>query len=366
MLRNPWKEKAVHKILSFCEHGMTERLVSQFLDEFKKEENNVLLDPFVGSGTVLVEALKTCELCIGIDTNPWALIVTKSKTERPHIDEKDFIELFENIKEFEPYIPSERLFKYHTESQLIMLGKIRALIEELNDKKLALTVFASIAEKFSKIKKSPAPKFRKKIRNQSMDIPEEFKRKFLESLNEVKKYNETTVGETSLILADSSRWLPKSFDGILTSPPFANNIDYVRHTQLHLLWAGLANDSKELGKLRSLQIPACEASARSWKEKTEKNWIITRVSKINSKRKYSNFLLQYFHSMEKHFELVAEALTWEAWYTIGDSYFAGEYIPTHEFLRRLAEEVGLEAETKQIGYRAGGRRIYLLKLKPKN
>jgi hypothetical protein len=46
-------------------------------------------------------------------------------------------------------------------------------------------------------------------------------------------------------------------------------------------------------------------------------------------RGFRRFLLQYFHAMEQHLTLLAEALEWEAWYTIGDSILRGAYIPTH-------------------------------------
>jgi len=69
--------------------------------------------------------------------------------------------------------------------------------------------------------------------------------------------------------------------------------------------------------------------------------------------------------MENHFELVAERLVWEAWYTVGDSVFNGTYIPTHELLKRLAEEKGLKVELKQIGFRSRNRKLYLIKLNAK-
>ena len=69
--------------------------------------------------------------------------------------------------------------------------------------------------------------------------------------------------------------------------------------------------------------------------------------------------------MERHFELLAERLEWQAWYTIGDSILGGAYVPVHEALARLAREHGLEAETKPLGERLRpGRRLYLLVLRP--
>jgi len=363
--KNPWKDEKIHRILAFCEHGMTKELISRFFNAFKRNNCEILLDPFVGSGTVVVEAKKRCIDCIGIDSNPLCLLITKAKVMKPSISIEDFLEAYHTINNSEPLIPSERLSRYHTKRQLLALGKIRALIKEFNDEPLLLAVFVNTAEKFSKIRRSPAPVLKKqrKSNKDTIQIYEEFKTSLIEAYNDLNDYNTEKESDVHLILADSSFWLPKYFDGILTSPPFANNIDYIRHTQLGLLWAGMAKDSKDLGRLRNFQIPACEAAVRRWKKKTEKEWILEYISKIKSKRKFDTVLAQYFYYMEKHIELVAERLCWEAWYTIGDSIFSGACIPTHEILKRLAEEKGLRAEFEQIGVRSKNRRLYLLRLK---
>jgi len=361
--RNPWKSKEIHRIFTFCEHGLTTNLVSNYFREFVRMKNEIVLDPFVGSGTVLIEASNFANICIGIDSNPWAIMVSKAKTTMPTIEEDDFLEMIETIEDYEPLIPSRRLRTYHTNGQIEWLGRIRNLIQDLsNDKILGLVVFGKLADNFSRLKQSPAPRFRKTSRYQRLNtIADEFKKKFLEAIHDIRGNNGNNT-QTELILADSSTWIPTNFDGILTSPPFANNIDYIRHTQLYLLWSGIADSSSDLGKLRGFQIPACEAAARCLKNKSEKRWIIDKISVIDPKRSYQAFLLEYFYSMEKHFEFVEKSLNWEAWYTIGDSFFNSKYIPTHKLLKKLAEEIGLKTKLQTIGFRPGGRKLYLLKL----
>lgn len=362
--RNPWKNERIHRILVFCEHGMTKQLVNEFFQEFSKSRGNLVLDPFVGSGTVAVEAKKRGIDCVGIDSNPWSLLVTKSKVDKPRLDKKEFLEAYSNIDDYKMLIPSERLKNYHSPTQLEALGKIRSLINDFKNDSLLLTILAKVAEKYSRLRKSPAPRYRKIVcKSSKHKIFEEFKELFLQAYSDLECYGND--GNIDLVLADSSVWLPKAFDGILTSPPFANNIDYIRHTQLHILWAGLAKDSKDLGMLRSLQIPACEASARKWKKKTERKWILDKIFEIRSDRKYHVFLSQYFYYMERHLELVSERLAWEAWYTIGDSIFKGTYIPTHEFLKRIAEDFGLKAELRLLGLRGKGKGLYLIRLRAK-
>ncbi|HIQ24158.1 MAG TPA: hypothetical protein EYH50_03825 [Pyrodictium delaneyi] len=148
--------------------------------------------------------------------------------------------------------------------------------------------------------------------------------------------------------------------------PFRYQPGYVRHTMLELLWAGLVHGSEDLGWPRGIQVPACEAAARAWKQETRHPWLRELATRIRGSRArgYRRFLLQYFHAMDRHLELLAERLEWQAWYTIGDSILGGAYIPVHEVLARLARGHGLEAEIKPLGERfRPGRKLYLLVLR---
>lgn len=362
--RNPWSAKPVHRILTFSEHGMTEEVVSSFLRSAASYKCQTIFDPFVGSGTVMVEAGKYGFRCIGQDSNPWSLIVSSAKTRRPRIHDDELVELIDGISEWSALVPAPSLHRYHTQSQIEMLGKLRAIVEKEfgQDKNLGLAILGKICVQYSRIRRSPAPKFsRRRTKNPPSSIPCAFTSHMLQALDDLN----STIDEPDvrLIAGDSSKSIPGEVDGILTSPPFANNIDYIRHTQLELLWSGLAKDSLDNGSLRSSQIPACEAAARQWKPGTTKRWILDKIGKVSSQRNYASFLSQYFRAMEEHFLLVREALAWEAWYTVGDSYFAGAHIPTSKMLERLAKESGFRTSLTSIGHRAGGRSLDLLRLR---
>lgn len=59
---------------------MIPQVAGRLIDDYGKNSNNVCIDPFCGSGTVLVESkLKKIE-SIGIDSNPLAVLISKVKT----------------------------------------------------------------------------------------------------------------------------------------------------------------------------------------------------------------------------------------------------------------------------------------------
>ena len=366
MFVNPWKEFPVHRIYVFTEHGLTPKLVDNFFNKALEYGCNCVLDPFVGSGTVLVEAQYHGLESIGIDVNPWCLLVSRAKTQSPG-DMSVILKGFKHdfLKDLKPLIPSKRLFRYYHNEILLVLGKIRAFIENVpvTARPLLLTVFVKLAERFSLLRKSPAPRYRNSTRKVNTDLIELFRQEVLRAIKDLSQRRFSPP--TYLIMADSTSWLPRKVEAVLTSPPFANNVDYIRHTQLALLWVGIAKDSHDLGRLRSIQVPACEAAARSWKPCLKEVWLTPYLESIGGSRSkgYRKFLMQYLYAMRNHLKLLAERLEWEAWYTIGDSILGGAYIPTHEFLAKFAKETGLKVSIEALLERVRpGRRLYLLKI----
>ncbi|WP_052833580.1 hypothetical protein [Staphylothermus hellenicus] len=242
---------------------------------------------------------------------------------------------------------------------------IRAVVENIKGdlKSLLLTVLGRIADEYSLLKRTPAPRF--KGEPPRSDPVEKYVEILEEALNDLTKAEPR--GSAILLLADSTEWLPEHICGLLTSPPFANNIDYIRHTQLQLLWSGLALNSEDLGYWRNLQLPGCEAASRAWKKinnDTAVNELINNMTPKYRKR-YGRFLKQYFYYMQKHINLLAEKLEGTAWYTIGDSYLGGVYVPTHLFLQRYAEKNGLKTRIRRIKDRHSRSKklgLYLLEI----
>ena len=362
-----WRRKPIHRIYIFTEHGLSPALVGKFFDELQKYGGKMVLDPFVGSGTVLVEAQVRNIASLGIDSNPWALVVSKAKTTFPIGVGRWIEEHFCEIEHFDPFIPSERLSRYHSPEELTALAKIRAAINKAPayDKPILLTVLANVANRFSKLKRSPAPRFRHNdnTRNEitTKGIINAFFNKLLDAIEDLKRHVKQVP--VHLIFGDSTCWLPEKIDAVLTSPPFANNVDYIRHTQLSLLWMGMSEAN--LGSLRDLQIPGCEAAARKWKKGLYEPWLNPYYNSIGGSRSrgFRRFLAQYLWAMNRHFELLAERLEWEAWYTVGDSVLGGGYIPTHELLAKLAERHGLKVMICPLGPRLKrGLKMFLLRL----
>src|SRR3990172_1189048 len=77
---NHLEDAAIHNwyrfVLAFPDH-----LVANYLDKFGIEAGATVLDPFVGTGTTLVECKKRGVHSIGIDANPVTAFASRVKTQ---------------------------------------------------------------------------------------------------------------------------------------------------------------------------------------------------------------------------------------------------------------------------------------------
>ncbi|MCC6021388.1 MAG: site-specific DNA-methyltransferase [Thermoproteaceae archaeon] len=326
---NYWADRPIHRILVYTEHGLTPEVVEAF---FREVECETVYDPFAGSGTVGVEALLRGRGFVGVDASPAAVVVAAAKVSP---------EAGVSLR------PDPRLANYYSEETYERLLRLSRRVHTA----LEAGVFFNVARRFSKFEYSPAPRFR---RGDPQGDPEEHFRALLETARRDLRLLGGRRGD--VLLGDSTWFMPRRVCGVLTSPPFANNVDYVRHTHIELLWLGV-----DPSRARDLQLPACEAAARSWRQHMPLNL----EPGGRRARGYQRFLGQYFYYMRQHIRLLAQALEAEAWYTIGDSVLGGVYVPVHEILARFGEEEGLGASLVNLGERRmrRGRRLFLLRFR---
>jgi SAM-dependent methyltransferase len=61
-------------------HGYSDHLVSGLLAEFDIDRKDLVLDPFCGTGTTLVECMKKSISSVGVDANPSSCFAARVKT----------------------------------------------------------------------------------------------------------------------------------------------------------------------------------------------------------------------------------------------------------------------------------------------
>jgi len=250
-------------------HPYPNKFVPQVAKAIIKEytkENDTILDPFVGSGTSLIEANLLRRNSIGIDLNPLACLISKVKTTSIQINklkiaiDKLLDDLYFNLKrdgnlkdfidKIQPNIPEFPKREYwFQENALIELSVLKELInkiEDINIKNFCLVAFSSIikdvsdASSFYRLTKLKKPK---KISR--FYVHYKFREKINEMLNALAEYNNVVNSNFIKVYNRDSRYLQDldKVDFIITNPPNFS-LDFLRCFKIYFWWLELGNIKK--------------------------------------------------------------------------------------------------------------------------
>ena len=231
----------------------------EMLNAYGKGEETVFLDPYVGSGTTLVEAqYYNAKKAYGVDLNPLAILLSKTKTENINLKlVENLIASFDgfisNLEEKDIITPEFSIRNsWFNENSILELSKILAFVNSVQDdtaKNFFKVAFSEAVRTSSETrngefklyrmsKKSlekfnPEPiKLYKEIINRNLDI--------LKSINYERNTEITLFNESTLNLPDHKE-LKNSVDIIVTSPPYGDSHTTVAYGQFSRLaneWLG--------------------------------------------------------------------------------------------------------------------------------
>jgi SAM-dependent methyltransferase len=247
---------------------------------------DVVLDPFCGSGTVLVEARALGRKTTGNDANPLAVELTWLKTMAPG---EAFVERIEaTAKTVAESAEARRkaragatrrygeedvaLFDPHVLLELDGLRDAISRVDELPLRRALLLVLSASLTKFSKRSGDTAPHEAPKRIASGYPI-RFFVKKAHELELRLKDYAELlppraplprlTIGDARRL--DSVR--PSSVDLVVTSPPYPGVYDYVEQHRARLRWLGLSPrqfENAEIGARRHARALSYDAALSRW------------------------------------------------------------------------------------------------------
>lgn len=376
-------------VLSFPPH-----LVRQYLHDFEIKRSHLVLDPFCGTGTTLVECKKLGIRSMGIEAHPMAHFAASTKVDwSPDPDEllahaTDIAEYTttllarQGITDIPSYaqmtngalplrgLPEEkhRLLLKDSISPL-PLHKTLLLLEALSEiespslrshEQLALA--QSLVAEIGNLHfgpevgvgevKSDTPvvgPWLRRIRAMAAN---------LEALRPLNSTPATAIhGDARTI---SELVPPSSVDAVFTSPPYPNEKDYTRTTRLESVLLGLVTTKAEL---RSLKRTLVRSNTRSVYADDADDESISHIGEIASlareieerrktlgktsgfERMYHRVALQYFGGMARHLEALRQCLRPGAMlgYVVGDqASYLRVLIHTGQLLGKIAESLGYE------------------------
>ncbi len=356
------------------------------LNRYLKDIKSLVLDPFCGSGTTIIETLLHGHSGFGVDVDPLSVLISKVKTTPLDIEElnKEVTKLENNLlnKDLPIFKPAcETIEHWFKKEYIPVLSKIRDTIDKIENrdiKDLFLICFSSILRKVSnaddqsqkayvshtKIKDAehPLPIFLNQIKYYQERITQ-FSNSIDENVKSKVKHG-SCINDLPLLTEN------KLFDLAITSPPYIKAIDYIYNQMVELFWLGdlfeLDTQTKQ-NKKKKLYIGNKQVLKQDFVDYSP--FIeLTNVENLDTKLqsvfqqdikngfKHSYVTYRYFVEMELHFQQVSNVLKKEAHYVlvVGDSTVSDIYFETADYLIEIAERNGFTL-TNKWGYKIKNR-----------
>jgi DNA modification methylase len=326
---------------------------------------DIVLDPMMGSGTTVVEALLQGRQGIGLDIDPLALRLGRAKTMKIDrhrvrnlvsrvltnanrlLEEKSRIDA--SLSQF--FDPQTKAFVdywFLPEIQRELMALVLAM-KEVTDltcrRFLELTLSSIIVTKSGGVTRARDLAHSRPHLDRTKICKSPLEQYFIRSrrnLNGIEELNRN--GHTAAIIAGDARSMPFSnemIDLIVTSPPYANAIDYMRAHKFSLVWLG--EPIWELSRLRTVYIGSerlRSAPEGNLPERAEE--IVGSLQDRDPKK--AAILRKYYLEMKitlsEMFRVLREDSS--AIVVVGTSTMRGMDVQTHLCLADIADEAGFD------------------------
>jgi SAM-dependent methyltransferase len=340
-----------------------------------------VLDPMMGSGTVLAVARAHGHAAIGVDIDPLAVLLARVWTTPMDVGkvERKAAEVLERAKDdfssrraCEAYPCSadsetRRFIRYwfdeYARRQLTSLAEAIQLVDDNRVRDALWCAFsrliitkqsgASLAMDLSHSR--PHKVFSR--------APVKPFNKFLAAVHHVLKNcicrDQRGRGPATRVSLGDARKLPiasGTIDLVLTSPPYLNAIDYMRCSKFSLVWMGYTVG--ELGGIRTESVGA-ESADPGASEDEDIRKIITDL-KLSPRLSARNeaILAHYIEDMHNSVQEAQRVLSpgGKAVYVVGENTVRGTFIPNAKIVSAVAELSGLKVESRRARALPANRR----------
>jgi DNA modification methylase len=358
----------------------------------------LVLDPFAGVGTTLVEAYRRGYNTVGFEINPWAALAARSKLEAAEVSlptleawVKAFGVFMQETagkgitpnSEVAPAAFRSRIpfFSPRIESQVLWALQF---IQGLGDPKmrdLFLVAFGSVMVQFSNYTYEPSLTTRPgsgKPLVEVADVAGVVTKRLGEIIQDCREFQRETedlsprllhqIIQDSIFNAEQ-HLAPEIVDLAITSPPYLNNYHYIRNTRPHLFWLSFIDSTTDLRRIEEASFGTFWQTVRA-KERLDLEFAMPKLQSVLDQLRertpekgvyggsgWANYAVQYFNDTYRFCEVIHGLLKPGGCLVvvIGNSILQGIEIKVEEFLAQIGERHGLRRElvhmlrTKRVG-----------------
>lgn len=333
-----------------------------------------VLDPFCGSGTVLVEARLRGFEADGADSNPLARLLSTAKTTpvEPRVLREGLGRILEALPDAaDPPVGIVNIDHWFLPEAQKALARLRSAITALEDESIrqffwvsfsACVRRSSLADPRLSVPVRVNPERRavygakgeaviRRFENlASLDVIQLFRAVSLLNIERVSAYVEAAGSHRPTSLFSDSRSIDRRdgyYDLVITSPPYLGAQKYVRASGLSLGWLGLTPNAT-LRPLERLSIGR-EHLDQSEKEISasgipEADVLISEIADKNPLR--ASIASTYLQEMKAALREAARVTRpgGNLVLVIGSNLISGVHFPTPQFICRLAQEAGFSLQ----------------------
>lgn len=360
--------ESVHRWYPYLE-GFSSTFVQRMLDEFGSPNCRVY-DPFAGSGTTITVSSYNEMVPFYCEINPFMRLVIEAKSSGVRDGarrKKSLIEYFSTIeRQIKSNKPSLREAQqiqktafdereYFVGMRLIDILAIRNTLRTVKApsdsiKNLALVALGAIAVNCSELIRAGDVRYRrdKEKLPSNLSVLNLFHNKLLEIASDITPDLSNIAPVTRL--ADSALdeiHQENHIDLVITSPPYLNGTNYCRNTKLELWLTDRIEGENTLSDLRRQSVAAginnVSALGRLPQHYDDVEIVASKLDKVAYDKRIPELVRRYSSDAGVWLGNISKLLTPQgtAVVDIGDSRFAGVYVPTPKLLASIGEQVGL-------------------------
>ena len=332
------------------------------------DEGDIVLDPFSGSGTTNVEALLNRRHSVGIDVDAFSRYLSKVKTTSLNVHGLKSIQekLLQSILDFRTSLVDEKdipKFPYRdnwfNKEITLELAYIRKMIEELdaddNIKNFFRICFSSVIRSVSNADDNCTRTVIRKKLNKKIypsDALSKFAETILFNVPKMIQFSQKCPTDIMVEFPDNQdarciKYPDDHFDLAVTSPPYANAVDYPRTHQLEIYWLGFETGS--LTPLKKKHVGTESVSATKYRclhkiYVKEADNVIPKIYQKDPRRAYIAY--KYLYDMRENLKEVYRVLKKNGYYLIvvGNNKIRNELFENWKYIMSMAIEMGFEVE----------------------
>ncbi len=357
-------KRADTKTLTHCYHSYPAMMIPQIAEKLLTlygQDAKTLFDPYCGTGTSLVEANVKNINAVGIDLNPLACLIAKTKTTKIDIKQLDYyLKEFSNYtfsinfgsKKIKTNIPTfKNIDFWFGKNVQVKLAEVKNFIDSIKSteiKNFFSVAFSETVRECSYTRNSEFKLYRMKEKKRVVFEPDVFaifqskltrNKKGLETFLEATKNTDTYSKVLNIDTTNQNIDIPKkSIDILITSPPYGDSrttVAYGQFSRLANQWLGFENAAK----IDNALMGGKPANIKKFGIKIA-DLTISKVADKDEKRarEVFSFYNDYFKSISNISTLLKTNCY--ACYVVGNRKVKGITLPTDEITKSFFEQLG--------------------------